>query len=213
MSKDIGIILKPEKVLAFLNGATQMRVPLRTQPPGWANEALMMVCNEQGLGVHFEGYKDGQLWWWPDDTAPHTVSPTHECSPFGVPGDVVWFKETFYVLGAEKVPMTELFRIEHPNLWKDSVIYRADGDQGVRSWRPAGHMPQAFSRIVRTVKRVWVEQINDISLEDCMAETGGKDCRSFTAFHILADICYPDARENNVWCWAGEFVDTKEGGE
>jgi len=96
-----GIILKSEQVLAFLNGATQLRAPVNPQPP----DDIVTLCST-GYGIESE---DRQ---WK--------------SPFGVPGDTVAIKES-----------------------EDSAV-----------------------SIVRTVKRVWVERVFDISPGDCIASIG-----------------------------------------
>ena len=153
-----GIILTPEKVLDFLGGATQMRVPVKPQP----NASV----------TKFSRGEDGTWCFWPDDVR------RWKC-PFGAPGDVVWGKETFTVYRYETDPCAV----------EPYVSYRADGaTRGcgrfrirelvggnkhlpvIKSviaaepykWRPSTNMPRWASRIVRTVKRVWVEQTEGI---------------------------------------------------
>jgi len=74
-----GIILKSEQVLAFLGGATQMRVPMKKQPPSVVS---LITWHEHGmfLGYDDQGRLVGPSWGWK--------------SPFGVPGDTVAIKES-----------------------------------------------------------------------------------------------------------------------
>jgi hypothetical protein len=79
-------------------------------------------------------------------------------SPYGVPGDRLWVRETWQV-----------------NTPPSGYIYRADcldyenGDEGCR-WRPSIFMPRKASRILLDVANVRVERVQDITAADCIAE-------------------------------------------
>lgn len=138
---DIGIILKPEKVLAFLGGATQMRVPVDPQPEAWMVKGVNRVMN-------------------------------YRKSPFGVPGDVVWFKETFrygFIKDGDGIRYradNAVLKYVSKIVYGDAFIFGLRADESV-NWHPAGHMARDASRIVRTVKRAWVA--DSISEEDAKA--------------------------------------------
>ena len=191
---DHGIILKPEKVLAFLNGATQMRVPVDPQPEAWMVRGVNRVMN-------------------------------YRKSPFGVPGDVVWFREKATLKSAGLAGLTD-FEIDY---CADRQIQGFNGlscrPYKPHKWTPSTQMPRWASRIVRTVTRVWVEEIHRISNADLVAE-GIQDNNAPVTnpddpwecfdsevtkpFYKYWESLYGP---EDMWCWAGEFVDTKEGGE
>lgn len=100
---------------------------------------------------------------------------------YGQPGDLLWVRETWGV-GS---------RLD-PSGGYDGIEYRADaeflekGDDlpchavetpnhislgDYRSgWKPSIHMPRWASRLTLEITNMWVEQLNDISEEDAMAE-------------------------------------------
>ena len=113
--------------------------------------------------------------------------------PYGQPGDRLWVRETFALLGNEDGVCVD---------WADNVIkgdeqdaariYRAScppGDYGLAqipakaewkpdteameydgAWRPSIHMPRWASRILLEVTGVRVERLQDISGEQALAE-------------------------------------------
>ena len=179
---------KAEMVRAYLEGRkTQTRVPMKTFrhefPWGWA-----------------DAIKDR-------DGAPCFVDEGNnvlDLSPFGVPGDRLWIRETWY--STPKIP--------HPNYRAECLGYRADGyyPPGC-AYRvvPSIHMPRWASRITLEVVRVWVERLQEISEQDAMAE--GVETRPeqwdacYTdAFIRVWDSCYPAYPwESNPYVWACEF--------
>jgi hypothetical protein len=73
--------------------------------------------------------------------------------PYGVPGDRLWVRETFY---------------PSPH----QVFYRADVDNPdpTTKWTPSIHMPRATSRLQLHVVAVRVERLQDITEHDAKAE-------------------------------------------
>lgn len=102
---------------------------------------------------HFDGKTTEKLW-------------DRRC-PYGVPGDRLWVKETFYE--------TESAPFDDGKLSVD-VLYRADGDfdgdmhHAGCKWQPSIHMPRWASRITLEVTSVRIERLQDISVEDAIAE-------------------------------------------
>ena len=104
-------------------------------------------------------------------------------SPYGVPGDRLWVKET-HAFG----PI-----VNDPDDWRDNpddwaVSYRADGDERPWKtshdedaeeikppWRPSIFMPRWASRITLEVVSVRVERLHDITEDDARAEGVERD--------------------------------------
>ena len=115
------------------------------------------------------------------------------CCPYGKPGDQLWVRETFALLGNEDGCCID---------WQDNLvkgdergaarIYRAScppGDYGLNqipakaewkpdteameydgAWRPSIHMPRWASRILLEITDVRVERLQDITYEQAAAE-------------------------------------------
>jgi hypothetical protein len=106
---------------------------------------------------------------------PHIICTNTGClaeipSPYGQSGDLLWVRETWRTdQGFDDVKPRDLPR--------DALIqYKADGTiLGTRmgpfgKWRPSIFMPRWASRITLRVLSIRVEQIQQISEEDCFAE-------------------------------------------
>ncbi len=79
--------------------------------------------------------------------------------PYGKVGDRLWVRETWQELD-----------------WPPTgprIVYRADNDADPAKWRPSIFMPRAMSRINLEVVNVRVEQLQDISEDDALAEGAG----------------------------------------
>ena len=104
-----------------------------------------------------------------------------EYSPLGVPGDVLWVRETWRPEELDNGCAVVRFRADdglicihdtHSAQWLQ--WYHHGGWRQKPIWRPSIHMPYWACRLKRNVKRTWVERVRDISEEDCYAE-GAKD--------------------------------------
>jgi hypothetical protein len=106
------------------------------------------------------------------------------CSPYGIPGDRLWVRETWQAIhvyidpetghgddveAAPSIPKA-------PGTWW-SVVYAAADPQAAYhrddrgfGWRPGIHMPRWASRITLEVTSVRVERVQDISEADARAE-------------------------------------------
>lgn len=148
------------------------------------------------LGECHELPADGQV-------HPNSASYYAELCPFGLPGDRLWVRETFALLGNEDGVCID---------WNDQVqkgderlaarIYRAScsvGDYGLwqipdqadwkpetkslqyeGAWRPSIHMPRWASRILLEITGVRVERLQDITAEQAIAEGVDADmCRQY----------------------------------
>lgn len=169
---------------------------------------------------------------------PYQYPPPVECCPFGKPGDQLWVRETFCILdhdhwADEGKPKDWLYCTNHPR--RNACAYSAETDSdgnairkeyGYR-WRPSIHMPRWASRLSLEVTAVGVEQLQDISAKDILAE-GAVDrphqCEYLGKCPVAAfDGCvYPDLKslwaagwdginrkthpwKSNPWVWVVEF--------
>jgi hypothetical protein len=109
---------------------------------------------------------------------PHLwdVNTPFKC-PYGRPGDFLWVRETFQIIGSdpyEPLCIEEygyIPKVKPPN---GLVIYRADGNGdewgGDLSWRPSVHMPRWASRFLLEIVDVRLEALQDIDCDDIRAE-------------------------------------------
>jgi hypothetical protein len=144
--------------------------------------------------------------------------------PFGVPGDRLWVRETWFY------DHIELAGREKPTPYSESLLYwRADGEccQQVPEclcaevgspWRPSIHMPRWASRLTLDVLAVRLEPVQAITPEGCMAEGLVSYHREHDAvcdlrdqFRALWDSIYANQRGGiyawaaNPMVWVGEF--------
>ena len=133
--------------------------------------------------------------------------------PYGKPGDRLWVRETFSVCV------------------DSNIFYKADGKpdpwDGIK-WKPSIHMPRVASRITLEITGVRVEQLQDITNADCVAEgiepIGDEQTIKGTGFTVQAgrlndrystvrqlyselweSINGPGAWNANPWVWVVEF--------
>ncbi len=106
-------------------------------------------------------------------------------SPFGAPGDRLWVRECWDIVftggmsgaGVQSDQVDRSYAVNYRavgerhlefagNVDADPYFDIADSGPPQGSWRPSIHMPRWASRLTLTVKRVWVERVQDISIED-----------------------------------------------
>jgi hypothetical protein len=140
------------------------------------------------------------------------------------PGDIIWVREThgYYNPGNPEtgLPNREITEIIYPATDEvPDVAYDADDMLYDRPlpMRPSIHMPKWACRLFLKVNAVRVERVQDISIEDCMAEgIGGEGCEACGApsvrelFHELWESLYPGSWERNEWVWVYEFERTEK---
>lgn len=158
------------------------------------------------------------------------VLPEHRTDcPHGQPGDRLWVRETFALVGNVD-PGYLTYRATYPRCllsrYPDLENIPAElSDVGER-WRPSIHMPRWASRILLEITAVRVERLQDISEEQAVAEGvdrpenirdvdvwEGSEREIFNAMNqprerfsrLWADINGPESWENNPWVWVVEF--------
>jgi len=150
--------------------------------------------------------------------ARELIALASQC-PYGVPGDLLWVRETW----ARRSEMK-------------AAIYKADevnaiGAYGAVRWTPSIYMPRWASRLTLRITGVRVEQLQDISEADARAEgiafTLGRDpyasgsaaCRWASAVHpdrawnsaraayeeLWEHINGPGSWAENPWVWCISF--------
>lgn len=154
----------------------------------------------------------------------------HVLSPYQI-GDELWVKEPWryydwteegnpwilYKVGEakilqENIPETELEKVG--DIWanlSDPSNFELDNRASDRKWRSARAMPLWASRIMLEVTGIRVERLEDITIEDCIAEGFTTNLREYEAccdlkqqFFNKWETIYPDL-EHNPWVWVIEF--------
>lgn len=131
-------------------------------------------------------------WLAPDMFTPEFVAdPANHLCPYGVPGDVLWVRETLK---------------RAPHLW----TYAADGmevdwpaRQGLagkaRDTVVSIHMPRDACRLRLRITDVRVERLNDISEADALAEGIDRVANNFGNGPAYCDYLLPDVRNEAEW--------------
>jgi hypothetical protein len=118
--------------------------------------------------------------------------------PYGYPGDRLWVRETWCQDDSGNI----CFRADD---WTD-----CPSETG--KWRPSIYLPREFSRLTLEIAEVRVERVQDISPDDCVAEsvtvygsTDSGDLRQAYAelWDSINGKTYPWA--SNPWVWAIHF--------
>ncbi len=157
------IICNSESVRAILDGRkSQTRRVIKPQPEPAVDYLLWRNGKWQGYMEPGEP----TVWNW-------------KC-PYGIPGDTLWLKETWNPFITANPP-TSLY----DNKAGYGIKYKADGARDFEGfsaniitdlvaksmrWRSPIYMPRWASRITLEIKDVRVERVQDISIEDVVAE-------------------------------------------
>jgi hypothetical protein len=112
--------------------------------------------------------------------------------PYGQPGDRLWVRETF----AWPNDQVTIYRAN----WREDAMRRGldhipKDDSGIR-WNPSIHMPRWASRISLEITNVRVEQLNEISEEDAIAEGIDRESGEYEGY--FRDYREPDAITKNA---------------
>lgn len=160
---------------------TMTRRVVRTQ---FAPEAIPVeVCATSPEGWQVSGHSG--LWW---DDCEACIDDAIRC-PYGVPGDRLWVKETFYAWGrwetrfSQKKGRDEWHFVDLTPDAGGVYRYAADGvmpgvetrrgiNGNMPAWwkRPAIFMPREASRICLEVTSVRIERLQAIGQRDAVAE-------------------------------------------
>ena len=174
--KERGMIFNTEMVKAILEGRkTQTRRPVKPQPSG-------EFCR-------YDLYIKGQALWSSGDVRH---------SPFGIPGDRIYVRETWCKMKTASRPED------------NRIHYLASAGKNNFLWRPSIHMPREAARLFLEITDVRVERVRDISEEDAIAEgmkslgfTEGNPHKALYA-QLYESIYGPDSWEKD-WVWVYKF--------
>ena len=150
---------------------------------------------------------DGAFGAWQDpllllDEHSEDGGPCQRVCPYGVPGDLLWLRETWgawpYMGGG---------------IQTETVRYRAtdnppDDPHNAWRWRPSIHMPRKFSRLTLRVSNVRVERVQDISAWDAMKEGLSPGTDIIARFeYLINSINGPRGFYwmDNYWVWIIEW--------
>lgn len=218
--KERGIIMTGESVRAILEGRkTQTRRVIKPPIPN----------------THFSwnNHGDDDLFFWTDYPGQGEKGDViHRRCPYGARCTSLWVRETWAIYSKSwtdygwegngiidiPIPKTKPVGSMYSQTF---VIYAADGyptEEG-EQWKPSIFMPRWASRITLEITAVKVERIQDISVEDMVAEgitpnmepTHAPYWKQNTEFHFKqlwesingkrAGCSWAD----NPWCWCIEF--------
>lgn len=195
-------------------------------------KALELKTDRQGKGMHSLVNKTGNLQPETDggETGSFAICNISHCPHR--PGEVIWVRETWRETPYEY----EHIAIPGGHITIPKFAYRADSDVDYTGkWRPSIHMPKEAARLFLRVTDVRVERVQDISVEDVMAE--GLPCdneirnpdpethESIKNWNLsYAQMLYHDpwdARnakrghgwDSNTWVWVIEFERIEKGEE
>lgn len=123
--------------------------------------------------------------------------------PKGVPGDLLWVRESFTIIGTDIIrgPEGEIIE-ENPN-----YIFRGQKQPHIEKlckWKPSIHMPKAACRIWLEIVSIRVERLKNISPGDASDEGvnyWNVDKDAFEGGELIADY------ENYMWRDDPEYED------
>jgi hypothetical protein len=180
--KERGILFKPEMVLAILDGRKSMTRRLSGLDKINENPDLWKVTGP---------YETKNSWYFTFTKVDTAIRNEIIRCPYGVPGDRLWVKETFWEC------------IDN----NDRIYYAATEtpettDRRHYKKRPSLFMERMRSRIDLELTNIRVERLQDITEEDAVKE--GFTSRSEFAEYIKM-INGPDVWDKNHWVWVIEF--------
>lgn len=127
-------------------------------------------------------------------TSRKTQESTAIKPPYEV-GDILWVRETWqqiYIFG------------------RNTFLYKADPevethfDGMLGKWKPAIHMPREAARIFLKVTAVRAERLQDITLNDLLAE-GFRPAAAFPQYWDYLNAKRGYSFKSNPWVWVVEF--------
>ncbi|MDU2939893.1 morphogenetic protein [Superficieibacter sp. BNK-5] len=200
--KERGMIFNAEMVRAILDGRkTQTRRPVK------------FPLIDKNMGCELAG----------NELAGELAAGNYWNSPFGKPGDRIWVRETFRVMGCATDVARLMYKASERSSFTESartVPVSSCTKQPSQKWTPSIHMPRWASRILLEITNVRVERLQDISHQDAVVEGMPPSHPSIDA--VSKGLGYPDFPRSafaqiwqsiygaeswqvNPWVWVIEF--------
>lgn len=181
------------------------------------NQTRRVITPQPEPAVDWLEWRNGQ---WQGYMEPGEPTVWKWKCPYGVPGDKLWVKETFWHYGGWEqyiddknksrkrfIPFGDediyhVYYQAHPH--KPSVQFDLTGKA---NWykKPSIFMPQAFSRILLEIKNIRVEKIKSISSTDATAEGINIDTENFFEFWDSINLNRGYGWDTNPDVWVIEF--------
>jgi len=217
--KERGVIFNAEMVRAILDGQkTQTRRIIQSAAKNMQARGHEVISHrepgDKWYGDHVYSMRD-RSGVWQDFTNEEFLA---KC-PFGQPGDRIWVREAFRVMGCATDVARLMYKASERNSFTEStrtVPVASCTKQPSQKWTPSIHMPRWASRITLEITDVRVERLNSISEEDARAEgcAGGHDSipdYHYSAtphehfHHVWTSIYGAESWQANPWVWVIEF--------
>ncbi|MEQ9830587.1 hypothetical protein [Pectobacterium versatile] len=136
--------------------------------------------------------------------------------PFGQPGDRLWVREAFRVMGKATDVARLMYKASERNSFTEStrtVPVDVCTKQSSQKWTPSIHMPRWASRITLEITDVRVEKLKHIPRDGIIAEgypveraTDGGYYDPFLWYRDLWESIYgAGSWQTNPWIWVIEF--------
>lgn len=178
MSSEAPIIFNDAMVRAILEGRKT-----QTRRPAPIDKLDIRDCPEYASDKHGPFTSVFVKFSKPTKGSISTTTATH-CTPAELNswvagkygpwqiGDLLWVREAWGRVPVTAYRMSEgVQQVQDPNDADMAAVYRAGWERSRSfNWQPSIHMPRWASRITLRVKRVWVERVQSISIEDARAE-------------------------------------------
>ena len=206
--KERPILMSGLNVIAILEGRKfQTRRMVKPQPV-----LVESICDDEECEDTTSSFVDAGILRRPSVYGSHPVP-----SPYGVPGDRLWVRETFYCDHCEyQGALTGLPALTGDDL--TTYMYYAADDlvqnqipecEGIPKLKPSIFMPRWASRITLEIVAVRVERLKDISDKDAKAE----GCCGVTKTEfgipnyraVWESINGPGSWDKNPWVWVIDF--------
>ncbi|KGA31145.1 hypothetical protein [Pectobacterium odoriferum] len=136
--------------------------------------------------------------------------------PFGQPGDRLWVREAFRVMGKATDVARLMYKASERNSFTEStrtVPVDVCTKQSSQKWTPSIHMPRWASRITLEITDVRVERLKHIPRDGMIAEgypaeraADGGEYDPFLWYRDLWESIYGvGSWQTNPWIWVIEF--------
>jgi len=145
------ILFSTEMVKAILDGRkTMTRREMKPQPTSFVDDSMYWI-NPVPCTINKKGFQQSIK------------------SPYGIPGDVMWVRESWQQRSEKAMAMGF-----------DKYFYKA-GWEGCTEggWKPSIHMPKTACRIFLQIKSIKVEELHDISEADSIKEGVEEDDENY----------------------------------